>query len=514
MIRAQQAAHGLSVVEVFAPPGGKWSVNRSSPLNRRVTGNTPCRVTGAAAGNALMQTAADSTGRRVLGTLNNCANGYTPWGTYLTCEENWNGYFGSRDSAFTPSAHQARYGVSRTGFGYRWHEVDDRFDLSQNPNEPNRFGWIVEVDPWDPQSLPVKRTALGRFKHENVVPVVGANNRIAFYSGDDERNEYLYKFVCTGKYNAAVPSANRALLDNGTLYVACFNEDGSGQWKALVFGQNGLTPENGFADQADVLIKTRQAADRVGATMMDRPEWIAAHPRTREMYMTLTNNSRRGNTPASANKADGTSASASANPVVDAANPRPDNDFGHIIRWREDGQKVEAMSFSWDIFVQCGDKATTKTLGGSYTAGEFGGQNVGYFGNINGDDYGAPDGLWFDQGGRLWIQTDQVGNATGDWVNIGSNTMMCADPYTGETRRFLTSPRNCEVTGVASTPNGRTMFVGIQHPGEDWVSGFTDNSTWPDSGINGPTRMSARGPIKPRSSVVVITKDNGGIIGT
>jgi secreted PhoX family phosphatase len=172
------------------------------------------------------------------------------------------------------------------------------------------------------------------------------------------------------------------------------------------------------------------------------------------------------------------------------------------------------MSFSWDIFVQCGDKATTKTLGGSYTAGEFGGQNVGYFGNINGDDYGAPDGLWFDKGGRLWIQTDQVGNATGDWVNIGSNTMMCADPYTGETRRFLTSPRNCEVTGVASTPNGRTMFVGIQHPGEDWVSGFTDNSTWPDSGINGPTRMSARGPIKPRSSVVVITKDNGGIIGT
>jgi secreted PhoX family phosphatase len=494
MIRAQQAAHGLSVVEVFAPPGGKWRVNRSSPFNRRVTGNTPCRITGAAAGNALMQTAADSTGRRVLGTLNNCANGYTPWGTYLTCEENWNGYFGSRDGAFTPSAHQARYGVSRTGFGYRWHEVDDRFDLSQNPNEPNRFGWIVEVDPWDPQGLPV--------------------NRIAFYSGDDERNEYLYKFVCTGKYNAAVPSANRGLLDNGTLYVARFNEDGSGQWLPLVFGQNGLTPENGFADQAEVLIKTRQAADRVGATMMDRPEWIAAHPRTREMYMTLTNNSRRGNTPASANKADGTSTSASANPVVDAANPRPDNDFGHIIRWREDGQKVEAMTFSWDIFVQCGDKATTKTLGGSYTAGEFGGQNVGYFGNINGDDYGAPDGLWFDNGGRLWIQTDQVGNATGDWVNIGSNTMMCADVYTGETRRFLTSPRNCEVTGVASTPNGRTMFVGIQHPGEDWVSGFTDNSTWPDSGINGPTRMSARGPIKPRSSVVVITKDDGGIIGT
>ena len=514
MVRAQQAGHGVSVVEIFSRAGGTWSANRSSAFNRRITGNTRCRVSGPAAGNEMMKTSADTTGRSVLGTLNNCAHGFTPWGTYLTCEENWNGYFGSRDPAFVASAHQARYGVSRTGFGYRWHEVDDRFDLSQNPNEPNRFGWIVEIDPWDPKSVPVKRSALGRFKHESVIAVVGANNRIAFYSGDDERNEYLYKFVCRGKYNAADPVANRGLLDNGTLYVARFNEDGSGEWLPLVFGQNGLTPENGFADQAEVLIKTRQAADRVGATMMDRPEWIAAHPRTREMYMTCTNNSRRGNTPASANKVDGTSTAASANPAVDAANPRPDNDYGHIIRWREYGQKVEATTFSWDIFVQCGDKSSAKTLGSTYTPGEFGDQDVGYFGNINGDDYGAPDGLWFDKGGRLWIQTDQVGNATGDWVNIGSNTMMCADVYTGETRRFLTSPRHCEVTGVVTTPNGRTMFVGIQHPGEDWVSSFTENSTWPDSGINGSTRMSASGPIKPRSSVIVITKDDGGVIGT
>jgi hypothetical protein len=514
MVRAQQAAHGVSVVEVFAGRGGAWRVNRNSSLNRRITGNTRMRLAGPAAGDDMMKTAADDTGKRVLGTLNNCANGYTPWGTYLTCEENWNGYFGSTDSAFAATSHQARYGLSRTGFGYRWHEVDTRFDMSANPNEPNRFGWIVEIDPWNPQSVPVKRTAMGRFKHENVTYVVGANNRIAFYSGDDERNEYLYKYVPDGSYNADNPSANRALLNNGTLYVARFDADGTGAWLPLLHGQNGLTSENGFADQAEVLIKTRQAADRVGATMMDRPEWIAAHPRTGELYMTLTNNSRRGNTPASSNSVEGTSVAASANPPVDAANPRPDNDFGHIIRWREDGGMVEGMTFTWDIFVQCGDSATAKTLGSTYTPGEFDGQDIGYFGNINGDDYGAPDGLWFDRGGRLWIQTDQPGNATGDWVNIGGNAMLCANPKTGETRRFLTSPPFCEVTGVASTPNGRTMFVGIQHPGEDWVGSFLENSSWPDNAANGATRQSANGPVKPRSGVVAITRNDGGIIGT
>jgi hypothetical protein len=196
--------------------------------------------------------------------------------------------------------------------------------------------------------------------------------------------------------------------------------------------------------------------------------------------------------------------------VVDAANPRPDNDFGHIIRWREQDGKADATVFEWDIFVQCGDKATTKTLGSTYTADG----HDGYKGTIKGDDYGAPDGLWFDREGRLWIQTDQVGNATGDWVNIGGNVMMCADPVTGETRRFLTSPRNCEVTGVISTPDGKTFFVGIQHPGEDWVTGYTENSTWPDSGINGPTTRSKAGAVKPRSGIVVVTRDDGGVVGT
>ena len=506
MVKAQQAAHGVSVVRVVKR-GKNWTVDRKSTYNRRITANTSCVISGPAAGHDAMKTAADPTGTRVLGTLNNCANGYTPWGTYLTCEENWNGYF-SNEAADVPA--MLRYGVVKGGFGYRWHEVDERFRADLNPNEPNRFGWVVEIDPWNPESAPVKRTALGRFKHESAMPVVDPNQVVAVYMGDDERNEYVYKFVCANKYDRNNDAANRQLLDTGTLYVARFEADGSGAWLPLVWGENGLTPENGFADQGEVLVKTRQAADRLGATMMDRPEWVAAHPDTREVYLTLTNNSRRGNTPASANLADGTSKAASANPVVDAANPRPDNDFGHIIRWREQDGKADATVFEWDIFVQCGDKATTKTLGSTYTADG----HDGYKGTIKGDDYGAPDGLWFDREGRLWIQTDQVGNATGDWVNIGGNVMMCADPVTGETRRFLTSPRNCEVTGVISTPDGKTFFVGIQHPGEDWVTGYTENSTWPDSGINGPTTRSKAGAVKPRSGIVVVTRDDGGVVGT
>jgi secreted PhoX family phosphatase len=539
MVRAQQAAHGVNIVtigeKILGKKRGEWQVQRHAPFNRRITGNTPCKISGPAAGDELMKSFKFdiSTGEQIgvnngyeaNGTLNNCAHGYTPWGTYLTCEENWNGYFAAPtkgavidESLFDQKADiiqgQSRYGISTTGFGYRWHEADDRFNADTNPLEPNLFGWVVEIDPWDPRSKPVKRTALGRFKHESAQLVVDRHDRVAFYMGDDERNEYVYKFVCAQKLNRRNNKANRGMLDHGTLYVAKFNADGSGKWLPLVWGKNGLTAENGFASQAEVLIKTRQAADRLGATMMDRPEWAAAHPVTGDVYLTLTNNSRRGNTPVSSNLPDGTTNAASANPPVDAANPRPDNDFGHIIRWREAGRSVTATSFKWDIFVQCGDKDTTKTLGGSYTPGEYGGQSVGYQGDINGDDYGAPDGLWFDKDGRLWIQTDQVGNATGDFTNIGGNVMMCADPETGETRRFLTSPKNCEVTGVISTPDGRTMFVGIQHPGEDWSTSFTDNSTWPDSGRNGSTTFTGSSVAKPRSGVVVITRDNGGVIGT
>ncbi|MFN7087418.1 MAG: PhoX family protein [Burkholderiales bacterium] len=519
MVRAQQAAHGVNVIEV-QKRNGNWAVRRPSAFNRRITGNTPCDISGPAAGHAMMKTAADPSGRRVLGTLNNCAHGYTPWGTYLTCEENFNGYFGANAAGLASApitAHERRFGVSGAGFRYRWHEVDPRFDIraAGNQNEPNRFGWVVEVDPFNPQSTPVKRTAMGRFKHEGATLALAPDNTVAFYMGDDERNEYVYKFVCAKKFNPRNPAANRNMLDEGTLYVARFNADGTGVWLPLVWGQNGLTPANGFADQGEVLVKTRQAADRLGATMMDRPEWTAVRPDTLEVYVTLTNNSRRGNTPVSSNKADGTTTAASANPPVDAANPRPDNDYGHIIRWREAGGDVAATTFEWDVFIQCGDKNTGKVLGATYTPGEFGGQSVGYAGNINGDDFGAPDGLWFDQDGRLWVQTDQQGDARGDWVNIGGNVMNCIDPATRESRRFLTSPPSCEVTGVITTPDGKTMFVGIQHPGEDWATSFTENSAWPDNGANGPTAYSSLPAVhKPRSGIVVITKNDGGVIGT
>jgi uncharacterized protein len=502
LVDAQVAAHGVSVVEVRRQ-GGQWGVVRPSPFARRITGATPMTISGPAAGDNAMKTAADPTGRAVMGTLNNCAHGITPWGTYLTCEENWNGYFGA-NGAFTATALESRYGLSAGGFGYRWHQGDARFDLNAagNRNEPHRFGWVVEIDPFNPTSTPIKRTALGRIKHESADFALAPDGTICFYTGDDERNDYMYKFVCAGKFNPNNRATNRLLLDSGTLYVAKFNADGSGTWLPLVFGQGPLTAANGFTSQADVLIRTRQAADRVGATMMDRPEWVAVHPTTREVYLTLTNNNRRGSAPASSNNPAGTTTAGSARPPVDAANPRPDNRYGHIIRWTETNSNPAATTFAWDIFVECGDKLDV---------------DANHKGNINGDDLGAPDGLWFDKQGRLWIQTDQQGDATGDWVNIGGNAMFACDPSTRKISRFATSPRNCETTGVVGTPDYRTMFIGIQHPGEDWAAdfptgGYTAKSTWPDSGVNGPTTQAV--VAKPRSAVVVITKNNGGVVGS
>lgn len=542
--RKSQAAHGVSIVE-GRRVNGKWSVVKNSIYGRRITANTKCRVSGPAAGHALMKaneyTIGDNgsvaTGKQLdgftaYGTINNCAHGITPWGTYLTCEENWNGNFGAT-AALPGTATEAgklynRYGVVAAGFGYQWHTTDPRFDLAVNPNETNLFGWVVEIDPYDPRSLPVKRTALGRIKHESAQYVVDAQNNVAFYMGDDERNEYIYKFVCSGKFNATNRAANRELLDSGTLYVARFGSNLSGEWIALqpgTIGVNGqaLRDNPNFAGandaevQAKILIKTRMAADAVGATMMDRPEWTGARPRINgfdeiEVYCTLTNNNRRGSsaTPSS-NAIDGSTTAASARPAVDAANPRADNVYGHIIRWREVNKSVASTTFTWDLFAQAGDTATTKAAKPTND----------YKGNIvdapNGSaDYGAPDGLWFDYFGRLWVQTDQVGDGSGDFVNIGGNMMVCADPNTGVTRRFMTAPNKCEVTGVTMTPDGKAMFVGIQHPGEDSTyTNPTQFSNWPQNQFtvesDGVTVLPAG---RPRSSVVVITKDDGGIIGS
>jgi len=476
-VRKSMAAHGVSVLEIAQDAQGQWSVVRPSRYARRITAATPMQISGPAAGHPLMCTAADPGGTRVLGTLNNCAHGHTPWGTYLTCEENWAFYFNGPEQ---PDAHQKRWGLRPGGRGYRWHEHEERFDLTRHPNEANRFGWVVEIDPMDPTSTPVKRTALGRAAHEGAWTAQTRDGRVVVYMGEDAQFEYIYKFVSRDPVRPGGFAANRELLDHGTLYVARFNADGSGVWIELSAGRNGLTAERGFATQGDVVIKTRQASDLVGATKMDRPEWVAIDPRSGEVYCTLTNNTRRG---------------ADKQPAVDAANPRANNSMGHIIRWKEDGD-FDATRFRWNHFVLAGDPANSRPEAR---------------GDIRGDAFGSPDGLWFDGRGTLWIQTDA--HATnmykGEYAGLGSNMMLACDVKTGEVRRFLVGPPNCEITGVVCTPDMRTMFVNVQHPGES----PTDRSD-PDH----PDRYSRwpgmRPGNRPRSATVIIRKRDGGLIGT
>jgi len=464
-VMKSQAAHGVSVIEVESR-SGRWQMVRPSRFARRITAATPMALGGPAAGHPLMRTAADPEGRRVLGTLNNCGSGITPWGTYLTCEENFIYYFNGPEQ---PDAHAKRWGLRRGGAGYRWHEHDARFDATLHPNEPNRFGWIVEIDPMASAATPVKRTALGRAAHEGATVAVTRDGRAVVYSGEDARFESIYKFVSRDRIAIGGARANGTLLDHGTLYAARFDADGTGRWMALVHGQGPLTAANGFADQGEVLVKSRQASDLLGATKMDRPEWIAVDPKRGEVYCTLTNNSSRG--------------SDKGRPV-DAANPRAHNTMGHIIRWKEDGD-FDGTSFRWDHFVLAGDPA-----------------------NPRGDAFACPDGLWMDARGVLWIQTDMSTSAMGrgDLARLGNNMMLAADVGTGEIRRFLTGPVGCEVTGVTTTPDLRTMFVNIQHPGESaGRSGSIQPgrfSTWPD------------GHGRPRSATVVIRRRDGGIVGT
>jgi len=474
-VKKAQAAHGLAVIEVRLH-GGRWSVQRPSRYARRVTMDTPFAIGGPAAGHALMRTAADPQARRVLGTLNNCASGRTPWGTYLSGEENWAGYFAGGDGA---PADQRRWGVGK-GNWYRWHDHDERFDARKHPNEFHRFGWVVELDPNDPTSTPVKRTALGRAAHEGAWVAVTRDGRAVVYSGEDARFEYIYKFVSRDRIAPGGAKPNATLLDHGTLYVARFDADGSGRWLPLVHGQGPLTPANGFADQGEVVIKTRQAADLLGATKMDRPEWMAIDERTRQVYCTLTNNSRRGNP---------------GQPGVDAANPRTNNTMGQIIRWTDDGD-FDGVSMRWDHLVLAGDPELPRAEAQ---------------GNIKGDLFACPDGLAFDPAGRLWICTDVGPTALnkGEMVRMGNNQMLACDLASGEVRRFLTGPVNCEITGPAFTPDGRTLFLNIQHPGET-PSERSDPeqprrySNWPDFSPTG----------RPRSATVVIRKLDGGVIGT
>ncbi|MBL8669978.1 MAG: PhoX family phosphatase [Alphaproteobacteria bacterium] len=475
----EMACQGHDFVEI-KQERGRWQVVTDSPYNRRFTPlETPFRVGGPAAGHTRMRTHADPAGTRVIGTMNNCAGGKTPWGTVLSGEENIHNYFlGNPDQGPEASARK-RYGISGKP-RYVWGRYFDRFNLDKEPNEANRFGWIVEMDPYDPTSTPVKRTALGRFKHEGATCAVSHDGRVAVYSGDDERMEYVYKFVTKGRFDPANRAANRDLLDEGTLYVARFESDGSLRWLPLVHGEGPLGAANGFQSQADVLIEARRAADLLGGTPMDRPEDIEPDPRTGRVYVVMTYNERR--TPQQ----------------VNAANPRARNRFGHIVEIippTADGKADHgATSCRWDFLLLAGDPAKPDH-GARYGAGTARGSSESWL--------SCPDNLAFDPRGRLWITTDGQDDAVG--FCDSAYAAETSGPERGVPRLFFNAPRGAEICGPEFTPDGRTLFLAIQHPAEEKDSTFDKPSTrWPDF----------RADMPPRPSVVAISRKGGGEVGS
>ena len=456
-----QHIQGVTVMEIADGEDG-WGIVVDSPFNRRIHHNTPMRIAGPAAGHDMLKTEADPAGTEALGTLNNCGAGKTPWGTYLTCEENFNGYFGVADPEveFSISEGFARYGIGSEG-RYSYEIYDPRFDLRKNPNEPHRHGWIVEIDPADPESTPVKRTALGRFKHENAAATVAPDGRVVVYLGDDERGEYLYRYVSNGTYTEGGPTDG--LLDDGRLFAAKFEDDGTGRWLEL-------TPEATGLDAGEILIHTRMAASAVEATTMDRPEWVAVNPAAPMVCCALTNNRNRGVKP-----------NAGGDPTpVNGPNPREENNYGQIVRWMPDGEDHAADTFSWDLYVMAGNPIVGQ---GAYAGSE----NV-----TEGNLFNSPDGMQFDSTGTLWIQTDGDDSNEGPFTGMGNNQMLAGDPDTGEIRRFLTGPVGSEVTGLTWAADLRTMFLGIQHP----------DAPFPDG----------EGSL-PRSAVVAVKRADGEAVG-
>ncbi len=548
-------AHGVSVIEYRDKGDRQWEWVQGSTYNRRLTPNTPVAFHGPVRGAEFLKTAYSTDGTQGRGTINNCANGLTRWGTNLTCEENWAGYFrrSGDDAARTPRELTAlrRYGVTGSTGNYAWSTAtpsdgstifrrwDARADAAKTAvqdfrNEPNQFGWVVEFDPYDPASTPRKRTALGRMGHEGAwLGKLERGKKVAVYLGDDARREYFYKFVSDAAWDEKDARVTDGLsvgdkyLDKGTLYVARFDADGTGRWLPLVYGMvperaaTASDPAYVFESQMDILVNARLAADAVGATPMDRPEWTATNPVTGEIYLTLTNNN------------------ASNRPLTgtDAANPRHYNDpkgasnqfgnpNGHILRLREGGDNPAAANFIWDIYLFGADSIDADPA------------NVNLSALDASNDFSSPDGLYFSRSqnpaGRvrplLWIQTDD-----GAFTNRTNNQMMAALPgFVGDggsrtitnvgsggatatqttrvgsaatqatLKRFLVGPKECEITGVDTTPDGRTLFVGIQHPGEDG-SAAAPTSNWPASQTGGTGR--------PRSAVVAITRNDGGVVG-
>lgn len=448
---------GVTVMEI-ADSGNGYEPVVDSPFNRRITHETPMTMDGPAAGSALVRTNADPEGLSPKGTMNNCGSGKTLWGTFLTCEENFNGYFGATGEYEVTEGFE-RYGIGGEG-RYAYEKFDERYDLSKEPNEPHRHGWVTEINPTDPDSTPVKHTALGRFKHENAEMVSANDDRVVVYMGDDERGEFIYRFVSSGTW--AEGQSTDGLLSDGTLYVARFNDDQTGEWLPL-------TPETTGMPIEDTLVFSRIAGSKVGATTMDRPEWIAANPLRCEAYCALTNNKNRGVKP---------NAGGDETPVS-GPNPRETNNYGQIVRWRPEGEDHGSDRFAWDLYVMAGNPAV---YGNDYA----GSANI-----TEGNMFNSPDGMAFDSTGMLWIQTDGDDSNEGEFKGQGNNQMLVGNPETGEIARFLTAPHGAEVTGLCWSSDRKVAFVGIQHPG----------ASWPDG--NG----------KPRSSVIAVWREDGATVG-
>jgi len=530
-------AHGVSIVHIKKDAATqKVIIDKKSIFNRRITASTEMNFAGVAAGSSLLATRFSPAGRQTRGTHNNCGNGYTPWGTYLTTEENFIGYFArstTDDALRTPEEIIAlkRYGLKAgSGSRYGWEtaigqvESQDLYDrwnadvkavqpTQDYRNGPNTFGWMVEIDPFDNRLNPVKRTSLGRFAHEDSACRAVAGQPLAFYMGDDSKGEYIYKFVSRAVWDVKDVNggygAGDKYMNAGKLYVAKFNNDGTGQWIELAYGKNGLNESNStypFKSQADVVTFARLAGDAVGATKMDRPEWCTVNPVNGEVYVTLTNNSNRGKDYA-----------------TDAANPRNYTDLkdgkttqkgnvnGHIIRFKETDDKTTAETFKWDIYL-FGAEASMAS-------------NINLSGLTDNNDLSSPDGMWFDPRGVLWIQTDdgaytdvtncmmlaalpgQIGDGGTATTSNGQQTLVGAKVTDSTLRRFLVGPKQCEITGIAMTPDHKAIFINVQHPGEDSKSYSTPDSNWPATQKD-PSNKTAR----PRSATVVITRKDGGVI--
>jgi secreted PhoX family phosphatase len=483
-----QASVGVSVVEI--EHADRWRLRADSRLNRRITASTPIEFAGPARDHPLLGARAGAGPARVLGTIGNCAAGTTPWGTYLTAEENTDEYFGNlAQASLTPEVARAyrRFNALPRDSLYRWEAADARFDVARSPLEPLKFGWIVEIDPRDPAQPIKKRTALGRFKHEAATTALTRDGQVAVYMGDDEAFEYLYKFVTTERLDPEQPDRNRDLLDTGTLYVAKLLDDGTGEWRPLVWNEHPeLTPARGFASQGDVVVRCREAADHVGATPLDRPEDVAVNPLNERVYLSCTMNTQR-------------TEAETARAGADAASPRAPNPSGHILELIEDGDDAAATRFRWEVFVLAGDPRAGGLLSVLPRTGELPlPTDATYFGGFADagelSAFANPDNLGFDRAGNLWIVTD---GAQPKGMNNGCFVCPTDGEWRGAVRRFMSGPVGAEICGCELTPDDRILFLTVQHPGAGG-SAAAPISRWPDGGRAAP-----------RGSLIAIYAEDG-----